>query len=327
MRADPTEMKADSPYLRLTHFPDRVRLNFLSESKYQHALLRSIQDLVEQALFYYAERWMPELLRKKNWTCPEDVELSLWWEHIRHHPIPTNSTFFPENTNVEKPFLRLSHVRHHAVHRVRTPVDVLKRMVGDALLLVGGLGDGLRENKLQHMKRALDSNDMGALGRAIDDPLDELPMINDGKIPAQLSRHATEISSNSMTTMASLSRPPPKTRRPPARAPSAPPPTPTQALLAQDSGPPPPRRHSARENMPILRSRSQSPVPMPAKSYRVRDDPARIPSMGTWNDRRFTGNFVDLTADSDDEANATSSKASYDRRQAPLNFVDLTLDD
>jgi hypothetical protein len=51
MKPDPTEMRPDSPYLKLSDFPDRARLDLLPDSKYQHALLRSIQLLVEEALF------------------------------------------------------------------------------------------------------------------------------------------------------------------------------------------------------------------------------------------------------------------------------------
>jgi hypothetical protein len=266
-------------------------------------------------------------LREKEWRYPEDVELSSWWEAIQNEQIPTNSVFFPEKTNVRRIFLRLSHVRHHAVHRVRTPVDVLKRMMADTLLLVGGLGDGLRRNKLQKMERALHKDDMNSLKSVIRMPLDRLEMINVSQVPSQASRLAPTIRSHNMTTMVLLSWPPPKARPPPARAPSAPPTAPARALFARDPGPRPPRRHSAAENMPPRRPRSKSPLLILARSYRVRDDPARVPSMGTSNNRRFTGNFVDLTADSDDEANTIVPKAAYTRRQSPSNFVDLTMDD
>ena len=302
-------MKQSSPYL--TQFRGPVRPDLLPP-KHQHALLKAMQALVEKACFYYAQRWMPGVLRNRRWEVPEDAELNKWWGALLNQKIPPDSVAFSPDLNVEIPFRRLSHLRHHAVHRIRTPVDVIKRMMTDCLDVVGGLRDDLRRNKLQHLERALHSNDMDSLESAIATPLKELPMINVGP-PAEVSRLATAISTSHMTTMGHLNQLPLNPPPPPARLPAV--------------APPPPRRQSAPENMPPPRRRSLSPTDSSARNFRQRDEVVRKPSMFSSNSRRTTIDFVDLTADSDDEATSMVSKTSYNRRLTPSNFVDLTMDE
>jgi hypothetical protein len=283
-------MKVTSPYL--TEFAVPIRPDMLP-SQYQHPLLKCMQALIEEALFYFAQRWMPQVLRKRGWEVPEDGELNNWWNQLRNAKIPASSVSFPKGCDVETLFRRVSHLRHAAVHRLRTPVDVIKRMMQDAMAIVAGLGDNLRRMKLECMQIALHSNDLISLEKAVSTPLHEIQTSNSAaQLPTQIARPALAINDNIMTTMASLAQ-----------------------VQAQGR---------AAENIP-LRRRSASPVREKARSYRERDQAARRPSMGTSNTKRTASTFIDLTEDSDDEVPVF--KPPRTQHSAPAEFIDLTAEE
>lgn len=251
-----------------------------------------MQALIEEALFYFAERWAPQILRKKGWAVPDDGELSNWWRALQHAKIPASSISFPKSCDIGALFRRVCHLRHAAVHRLKTPVDVIKRMIQDAIAIVAGLGDNLRRMKLECMQIALHENDLISLEKAVSTPLHEIQRSNSAaQLPSQAPRPALAMSENPMTTMAALTG-----------APS--------------------HEHS-KENVP-LRRRSASPVREAPRRYRLRDQGTQRPSMGTSNNRHASSSFIDLTEDSDDKT--PIFKPPRTRHSAPAAFIDLTDD-
>jgi len=306
----------ENPYRK--DFLEPINPRLVLEPEYRHGVLNTTQTLLEQACFYYAQRWMPHVLKQKKWKVPQDGELSEWWRAVQREKIPASSTAFPPDLNVEAPFVRLSQLRHAAVHRVETPVDILKRMMVDAIAIVGGIRDDLRCNRLQKMSEALQKDDMNALGTVITATLNEFPIFVFSRVPKEGSSLGTSVDDHQMTTLACLDRrlsnPPPQHRLS----------LPAKPIVSA----PPPRRQSAPENLrPQSSRRSRSPTNVASKTYRVREKAVRTPSIRTANHRRSTGDFVDLTADSDNEATTAISKIAYTRRSAPANFIDLTIDD
>jgi hypothetical protein len=66
---------------------------------------------------------------------------------------------------------RLHNIRHHAVHRVETPVSELKDMLANAELLSDSLRDTPRAAKLHALAVALESEDAKRIGSVIARPL------------------------------------------------------------------------------------------------------------------------------------------------------------
>lgn len=316
MRITSAGWPPENPYRK--DFPRPINPSLFLEPEYRHGVLNTTQALLEQACFYYAQRWMPQVLIQKKWKVPQDGELNEWWRAVQRERIPVTSTAFPPDLDVERPFVRLSHLRHAAVHRLEVPVDILKRMMADAIAIVSGLRDDSRCKRLQQMQEALQNDDMKALGTFITITLSEFPIFAFGRVPEKASNVATSINGHQMTTLARLGRP--FSNPPPRRL--------SSSSKSTASAPPPPRRQSAPENIqPPSSRRSRSPMDVATKTYRVREKAVRIPSMGTANHRNSTGNFVDLTAETDDEAPPVLTTTAYTRRSAPSNFIDLTIDD
>ena len=62
--------------------------------KHQHTVLNIIQKFLEEACFYFAQKWLPDLLKKKGWEIPEQGELHLWWRNIKNHRVPAHAVNF-----------------------------------------------------------------------------------------------------------------------------------------------------------------------------------------------------------------------------------------
>jgi hypothetical protein len=285
----------DNPYI--LHFRAPVNRDKVLDRKIRHKFLGAVQILVEESLFYFTERWMPEVLVDKDWKVPEDCELNLWWGVIASRKIPASAVSFPQNFDVRKPFTRLAQLRHAAVHRLETPIDILKRMLQDAITVVGGLRDELRVNKLRSMNDALHNNDMILLQTCINKDLADFPTLNAGQ--------ATPIFDNQHITMGDWNQ---------------------SALKGQPAMALAPRLRNENERPRNPRRRSASPVGASTQKYRQRDQDIRHPSMGSANSQRMTLNFVDLTEDSDEERPPTY-KAPRIRHSAPAEFIDLTMED
>lgn len=82
----------------------------------QHLITTSIQQLLEEGYFDFAQHHLPHVLAKKGWDCPEAVELTEWTKLTSQYP--------PQRTKgVNQPINELigplHELRHSAVHRLR----------------------------------------------------------------------------------------------------------------------------------------------------------------------------------------------------------------
>jgi hypothetical protein len=67
--------------------------------------------------------------------------------------------------------LKASEIRHSAVHRKDAPPPKMKMFLQNALLILLGLLDDSRGDKLRAIQAALDSNDLGLLEMVLAKPL------------------------------------------------------------------------------------------------------------------------------------------------------------
>ncbi|KAF4632444.1 hypothetical protein G7Y89_g5687 [Cudoniella acicularis] len=182
--------------------------------KTQHALLTDIQNLLEEACFYFAKMHAPDLLKSKGWESPEAGELSMWMDALRHHTIPKYAVHFLPNEDISRLLTRVRYIRHTAVHRSRAHVGAIKNMLTDAICLAQGLGDDLRENKLIHVRDALATQDEESLCKVIEKPLKEFTVPN--LVERVYKRQLNRVEGMVRLSMANIQpRPPPPPR--PAR--------------------------------------------------------------------------------------------------------------
>jgi hypothetical protein len=71
--------------------------------KLQLAVLATTQQLLEEACFYFAKKWLPGLLQQKRWDVPEKGELHEWWRNIKNRRVPAHAVNFGD-LNVEALF-------------------------------------------------------------------------------------------------------------------------------------------------------------------------------------------------------------------------------
>ena len=116
----------------------------------QHKLLNTVQRMLEDCCYDWGSKWMPSLLAERKWTCSEAVELSRWSTAIpsRFDTFSFDATSLGSGEALRAVFLATHPLRHAAVHRLRTSVRGLERMLENALKMATALKDTPREGKL-----------------------------------------------------------------------------------------------------------------------------------------------------------------------------------
>ena len=164
--------------------------------KIQHELLGNIQTLIEETCFYFAQKWLPELLKRQGWSTPEQGELTSWWALLQDCHVPRQAIAFSD-IKASVVFKNCRQIRNCAVHREPVPVSGIKSMIRDAINLTGGFKDVIREGKLRKFQDCLDRRDLDALQRIIDEPLANFKAFQDAEVPSSKGwqdRDITEVS-------------------------------------------------------------------------------------------------------------------------------------
>ncbi|KAL4878178.1 hypothetical protein BJY04DRAFT_221324 [Aspergillus karnatakaensis] len=117
----------------------------------QHIITTSIQRLVEEGCFAYAQKKFPQLLAKNGWDCSEAVELTEWTKLLPQ--------YFNEPVSTKKPrdelFNHLRELRHSAVHRLQKTAVGVERLAENAQLFLEALNDSHRSMRVSMVRREL----------------------------------------------------------------------------------------------------------------------------------------------------------------------------
>ena len=136
---------------RITLFP--LYLNM----RCQHLLLNLVQRQLEECCYEFAKQWTPDLLLEKNWPCAEAVELNRWAYVLprNYHRIPREATSATTAQVLRDTMGATVHIRHAAVHRLRTNANRIERMLEQGLSLAQMLKDESCVLKLEVLKQHL----------------------------------------------------------------------------------------------------------------------------------------------------------------------------
>jgi hypothetical protein len=120
----------------------------------QHLALTTIQELLEESCFEFAQQHFPQMLATNGWDCPEAVELTEWTKILsqRSHPL-TNTLKSPLDEFIGL----LRELRHSAVHRLRKTAAGVERLAENAQLFLEALEDTTRSEKVESFRRELRS--------------------------------------------------------------------------------------------------------------------------------------------------------------------------
>ncbi|CAL5872193.1 uncharacterized protein PFLUO_LOCUS6451 [Penicillium psychrofluorescens] len=120
----------------------------------QHLVLTTIQGLLEQGCFDFAQRHFPQLLAKHGWDCPEAVELTEWTKILSRNSTPLIK---PLKKPLNELLALLRELRHSAVHRLRKTAAGVELLAENAQLFLEALEDSFRSEKVLCLRRELRS--------------------------------------------------------------------------------------------------------------------------------------------------------------------------
>ncbi|KAF1912678.1 hypothetical protein BDU57DRAFT_598109 [Ampelomyces quisqualis] len=99
----------------------------------QHRLLTKIQYILERSCYALAQVYLPDVLKERDWTCAEAVELNIWAKVFVQHQEKLDPA---SNSKLGKPLADLcnsiAEIRHTAVHRLRRPAKDTLQFIVDA---------------------------------------------------------------------------------------------------------------------------------------------------------------------------------------------------
>ncbi|CAI7586771.1 unnamed protein product [Penicillium glandicola] len=119
-----------------------------------HLVLTTIQELLEESCFEFAQQHFPQLLATNGWECPEAVELTEWTKILARQ----SDTFINNlKTPLDEFIGLLRELRHSAVHRLRKTAAGVERLAENAQLFLMALEDSTRSEKVESLRRELQS--------------------------------------------------------------------------------------------------------------------------------------------------------------------------
>lgn len=116
----------------------------------------SIQSIVEESCFEFARDHFPQLLARKQWDCPEAVELTEWTDILSKNPAQLDTTVIKAAKRPLDEILGLlRELRHSVVHRLRRSAAGVERLVENAQLFLEVLQDQDRLGKISLLRNEL----------------------------------------------------------------------------------------------------------------------------------------------------------------------------
>lgn len=125
----------------------------------QHQIVTTVQSILEECCYEFAEEHLSEVIATEEWDCPESVELTSWTKIL----LKNQHLFAPAAlTALGRPLKTVldtaAELRHTAVHRLRTSAKGIERLVRNAEALAKLLlNDSSRTRKIGTIRRELQS--------------------------------------------------------------------------------------------------------------------------------------------------------------------------
>ncbi|RAH51135.1 uncharacterized protein BO95DRAFT_469939 [Aspergillus brunneoviolaceus CBS 621.78] len=122
----------------------------------QHHILTTVQKVLEECIFDFCQKWLPDELARRGWDCAAAVELSKWTRLLGPwaSQLP-DGTLRPSDLALETMLATVVKIRHTAVHRLPTTAQGVCDLVAVAVKLAATLGDALRTAQLDDLHRDL----------------------------------------------------------------------------------------------------------------------------------------------------------------------------
>ena len=161
----------------------------------QHKILTNTQTILEKICYTFGNKWLPEVLKERRWTCPEAIELNKFTpELLRARSRTPKKAFNGDRGNLDLALLHaINNIRHAAVHRQHLSAAAVKKLVTSAVRLARKFKDEEWLEKLEqiHSWLKIAVRDLDRNKRLLETVLDrEMEEINEER--AALDRREQE---------------------------------------------------------------------------------------------------------------------------------------
>ncbi|KAH8726696.1 hypothetical protein GQ44DRAFT_771071 [Phaeosphaeriaceae sp. PMI808] len=124
----------------------------------QHALLVTTQNILEKCCYEFARKWFPLELEAIGWNCAEAVELTKWTRVIlKHSEWLPREAFAVEELLSQDVLASVQRLRHTAVHRLRTTLRGVRKLIRDAVTFAEALRDSIWIPQLRDLLRRVEA--------------------------------------------------------------------------------------------------------------------------------------------------------------------------
>lgn len=123
--------------------------------KVQHRVLTAIQNLLEEACYDFAVKWLPHVLEEMNWTCSEAVEMAKW-KTVLSGPLPEGSITLSGRYSINHRLGEAVRIRNITQHREPCDNNSIRKMISSAQNLVEIFSDHDRVNRLGRLRDEID---------------------------------------------------------------------------------------------------------------------------------------------------------------------------
>lgn len=116
----------------------------------QHHIMVAAQSLAEAVCFALGQSYLPDLLRKRNWDCPEAASLPTWLDAINDYPDgSTQLAFDLDKTHIQSMLI----LQKTAAERSPVSYGRLKQGVAAVAMLFGPLSHGMFELIVPYLRK------------------------------------------------------------------------------------------------------------------------------------------------------------------------------
>jgi hypothetical protein len=124
----------------------------------QHALLVTTQSILEKCCYAFARKWFPFEVEAAGWDCAEAVELTKWTRVIlKHSERLPREAFAVEGALLQDVLASVQRLRHTAVHRLRTTLSGVRKLIRDAVTFAEALRDSIWISQLRDLLRQVEA--------------------------------------------------------------------------------------------------------------------------------------------------------------------------
>ncbi|KAL2801618.1 hypothetical protein BJX63DRAFT_416942 [Aspergillus granulosus] len=118
----------------------------------QHSILSTVQHVLEQSCFDFAQKRFPKDIEEHGWDCAEAVELTKWTRLIQKWSpqLPCDSLLV-NGPELSDALSAVHKIRHTAVHRLLTTARGIDTLVVSAMRMTSILQDPLRTSQLEDL--------------------------------------------------------------------------------------------------------------------------------------------------------------------------------